>query len=263
MAFNSIGSTASSNSSGLASTSERLSQSGQMIGWGVYGTLVVIGFAFGIVTGYDRPKTITVTKVAKESDSPKPETPKPETPKPDNSKSDPKPTPTPEPTVPTAPMQPITTAPMETSSPKPMVTTPPKADPKPPMPTVTTPPKVDPPKKEDPVAAVKPVSFTKDVKPILLQYCFNCHGSVGKPKDGIDLRTLASIKKGGDGGSILTPGSPEKSSLYTTIVDGSMPKGPNKVPKSDQMIIFNWIKGGAKERRRFSGARCKKKRESI
>ncbi|HEV3438695.1 MAG TPA: hypothetical protein VG122_15125, partial [Gemmata sp.] len=75
MAFEPFGQTDSSPNSGHMTAPERLSQSGQMMGWGVYGSLVVIGFVFGIVTGYERPKTITVTKVAKETDTSKSDIP--------------------------------------------------------------------------------------------------------------------------------------------------------------------------------------------
>src|ERR1051325_10007721 len=36
----------------------RLSPNGQLIGWAVFGGLLVIGFFFGIVTGYEKPQII-------------------------------------------------------------------------------------------------------------------------------------------------------------------------------------------------------------
>ena len=54
---------------------ERLSQSGRMVGWAVYGGLLLVGFFFGIVTGYERPKTVVVAKAPKEK---KPKGEKPE-----------------------------------------------------------------------------------------------------------------------------------------------------------------------------------------
>jgi hypothetical protein len=145
--------------------SGRLSQSGQLIGWAVYGSLMVVAFMFGIVTGYDQPKTITIAKLPKEKDNPKAESQKADTPKPNVKPS----------AEPNPPAQPIVTAPIVTA-PKntpaaPVVNNSPKVEPKPTQPAVTTPPKPPttiaavppkvetPPKKED----LKPVSFKTDV----------------------------------------------------------------------------------------------------
>src|SRR5262245_42944679 len=64
--------------------SKRLSPNGQMIAIGVYGSLVLVGFFFGIVTGYDRPKPNAVAKAPREKDKdqPKAEAPRPPAPAP-------------------------------------------------------------------------------------------------------------------------------------------------------------------------------------
>src|ERR1700722_4994930 len=152
-----------------ASAPEPLSQSGQIIGWLVYGTLLVVGFAFGIVTGYERPKTVTVAKAAPDKDQTKPETPKSDT------KTTPKATPLPDQAQP----QPAPPMPKETPNTPPKETAAPKVEPKPPMPMTTTPLKTETPKKED----LKAVSFKTDVLPILRKHCLDCHGGgKGKPK---------------------------------------------------------------------------------
>jgi periplasmic protein TonB len=257
MAFESLGSTASFPNSGRAPAPERLSQSGQMIGWGIYGSLVVIGFLFGIVTGYERPKTITVAKVAKEKekDTSKSDNPKNETPK-----TTPKPTQ--ESTTSTPPTQPITTpTPVETPAPAPMPTTTPTVDPKPPMPEITMPPKTDPkpstpattttpkvdtvPKKEE----LQAVSFKADVLPILRKHCLNCHGLAlkGKPKGDVDLTTIAKMKN--SPGKMVVPGKPEQSEIYTSITSGDMPKDNPPPSEKELLVLKNWILTGAKERR--------------
>ncbi len=93
---------------------ETLSQNGQMLGIAIYGGLVLVGFFFGIVTGYDTPKPIVVAKREKDKDTTKPDSQKPspkvtltpppkeelpkEEPKKDDlKKEDPKPDPKPEP----------------------------------------------------------------------------------------------------------------------------------------------------------------------
>jgi protein TonB len=263
MAFQSLGPTEPRENSTRISTSQPLSQSGQLIGWGVYGTLLVIGFGFGIVTGYERPKTIAQAKASPDKDQPSSDIPKPDT------KTTPKSTPssdtpqtpptgspkdttsttpavTPKTKVDTKPPMPFKTDP---KPPLPTTTTPPKVDPKPPMPTTTTPPKTDSPKKED----LKAVSFKTDVLPILRRHCLDCHGGgKGKPKGNVDLTTIAKIMASPSPGKALVPGKPEQSDIYTSITEREMPDGGKPKPsKEDLLILKNWILTGAKERRRI------------
>jgi protein TonB len=108
-------------------------------------------------------------------------------------------------------------------------------------------PKEPDPKKPD----VKAVSY-KEVAPILRTYCGNCHGQVGKPKGGVDLRSFAAIKKGDENGkALVVPGNPEKSPLYESITAGRMPDGGKTPPNPKELqLLHDWIASGAKERRR-------------
>ncbi|MFM8274155.1 MAG: c-type cytochrome domain-containing protein, partial [Gemmata sp.] len=80
----------------------------------------------------------------------------------------------------------------------------------------------------------------------------NRHGAVGKPKGGLDLRSVAAIMKGGEGGPSVKPGDPEKSILYISMKppNATMPpdgkQGPNE---KELLLIYNWIGSGAKPRR--------------
>lgn len=265
MSFETLGPRDSFTNSASATASEPLSQAGQLIGWGIYGTLLVIGFAFGIVTGYERPKTITVAKSAGENDQSKPEPPKSETPKNESSRSAPKPNPSPEPpnasavketpnsspvpnNVPKVDPKPV--APMPAMPPKvdpkpavPTTPTPPKTDPKPPAPTTTTPAKTDaPPKKDD----LKPVSFKTDVLPVLrANQCLSCHGATGKAKGNVDLTTLAKAMKSSS--KMVVPGKPNESDIFTSITEREMPQNNPKPSEKDLLILKNWILTGAKE----------------
>ena len=46
------------------------------------------------------------------------------------------------------------------------------------------------------------VDYEKDIKPLLKERCYTCHGSL-KQKADLRLDTAASMRKGGDGGDIL------------------------------------------------------------
>jgi hypothetical protein len=226
---------------------ERLSQHGQMIGWAVYGSLVVIGFVFGVVTGYERPKTIVVAKATKEKETTRTETPRPAPRQPVTLE-------TPVTTPPTTP--PAATPPATPPMPEKPVEMPPKKDP----PAVTSPkkdpPAVTPPKK-DPVTPpktenIKAVHFKEVVASVFRSYCLDCHGgSSGKPKGGVDLTSIAKIKSSkASNGDLLTPGKPEESRIYVSITEMSMPPDGKKGPTpAELMVLKNWILTGAKERR--------------
>jgi len=94
--------------------------------------------------------------------------------------------------------------------------------------------------------ANKPISFSKEVLPILTNYCGNCHDPKMK-KGGIDVSTYAAAAKGGKGGKLWAPGNPAKSLLLTEIT-GDKPKMPPKgtpVSKDDVDTISKWIMQGA------------------
>src|SRR5262249_13938353 len=93
------------------------------------------------------------------------------------------------------------------------------------------------------------VSFQKDVLPIFREYCLNCHGGgKGKPKGDVDLRTLAAIVNPKNP-PILTSGKPEKSAIYSQIVDGAMPPEGRRPGKGETEVIRDWIVAGATPRR--------------
>ena len=84
------------------------------------------------------------------------------------------------------------------------------------------------------------------VQPVLNR-CTGCHGEGGK--DGIDLRTPASILKGGQKGPIVTPGDPAASVLVQVLraQNGKKlmpPKGA--LPEAEIAKIEAWIRAGAK-----------------
>ena len=86
--------------------------------------------------------------------------------------------------------------------------------------------------------------FETDVRPILTHYCFQCHGENTKMA-GLDLRTPASMRKGGNKGPALVQSSAEGSLLYRRILDKSMPMGDRKLNDAEARVIREWIDAGA------------------
>ena len=212
-------------------SSGELSDNGHWIFGSIFGGLLLLGLAFGVWLGATKPRIIEVAEKPKEINTP---APKPD-PEPPPSTPAPQPTPQPPPPQPEPKVQPQPKAQLPEPQPQPKI--------------------VDPePKKKEPEPKkieVKAVSF-KQVEPILRAHCNNCHGAAGRAKGGVDLTTLAAIRKGGRGGDpIIVPGDPDKSPLYESITSGRMPDEGRPAPPKEQLeIIKQWILGGCKERRR-------------
>lgn len=95
----------------------------------------------------------------------------------------------------------------------------------------------------------KPVSFKKQVRPILQKSCFSCHKKE-RSEGGVDLTNNAKIKAWQGDAKLIVPGKPEESLLIWSL-EGSnkvtrMPYGKKPLPEKDQALIALWIKQGAK-----------------
>jgi uncharacterized membrane protein len=92
--------------------------------------------------------------------------------------------------------------------------------------------------------------YTVLVVPLFERSCVSCHGPE-KHKGGLRMDSYAFILKGGEDGSIVTPGDPKKSDLYRRITlpkddDEFMPSDGHKVLSSSEVeTIRQWIAWGA------------------
>jgi hypothetical protein len=93
------------------------------------------------------------------------------------------------------------------------------------------------------------LTFEKDVRPILKQHCFHCHGDFPKPKGGLDLRTVKMMVKGGESGAAITPGHADASHLWERVSTDEMPEGAKKLSARQKAILKQWIEQGAKTAR--------------
>jgi hypothetical protein len=90
------------------------------------------------------------------------------------------------------------------------------------------------------------LNFESDVRPILKTHCFHCHGEGEKLKGDVDLRLrhiMAETKT--DDGTVLVPGKPAASLIFTLAKSGEMPKGEKKLTAKEIATLEQWIAAGA------------------
>ena len=109
------------------------------------------------------------------------------------------------------------------------------------------------------VMAQTPVEYVRDVKPILKERCYACHGAL-KQESGLRLDTGNAIRQGGDGGSIVhsgdggqtwtTQNSGTRASLYVIAA----PTRESLWAVGDSGVILRSSDGGTSWRRQYSPA---------
>lgn len=85
--------------------------------------------------------------------------------------------------------------------------------------------------------------FQEKVAPILEANCVMCHGA-SVQRSGLDLRTEASILKGGARGQTIQPGKAAESLLYKMIahqMEPEMPLGGGKLKEAEIAAVAEWI----------------------
>ncbi|HCD02720.1 MAG TPA: hypothetical protein DER64_19575, partial [Planctomycetaceae bacterium] len=103
------------------------------------------------------------------------------------------------------------------------------------------------------VAADQPVDFVRDVRPILSDKCFKCHGPDENARQGeLRLDLEASARK------VISPGKPAASELLKRITstdpDHRMPPADSNrvLSKRDIDILSRWINGGGRYKEHWS-----------
>lgn len=94
-----------------------------------------------------------------------------------------------------------------------------------------------------------PVSYEKQIKPILSDRCYSCHGAQ-KQKGQLRLDSPAAIQTGGKNGPVLVAGRPDKSTMYSRLLlpkddDDVMPAKGDPMSHEHCELIRLWIAGGA------------------
>jgi mono/diheme cytochrome c family protein len=96
--------------------------------------------------------------------------------------------------------------------------------------------------------AAEPVDYVRDIRPILAQHCYECHGP-DKQKSGLRLDTVVAAKKGGYSGAAIIPGESSESPLLDALTGAGdvtrMPEGRPPLSPPQIELIRAWIDQGA------------------
>jgi mono/diheme cytochrome c family protein len=96
--------------------------------------------------------------------------------------------------------------------------------------------------------AAEPIDYVGQVKPILQQHCFACHGPL---KQEAELRLDAGrlLKAGGESGSVVVAGEPDQSLLLERILetdpDLRMPQEGTPLSADEIDVLSRWVAEGA------------------
>jgi mono/diheme cytochrome c family protein len=99
------------------------------------------------------------------------------------------------------------------------------------------------------------IQFSKDIAPVLVANCINCHSkdNVGLRRGKLDLTTFENLKKGSlkrpDDPLIVVPGKPDESHLILRIKGEEEPRmpqgGQNRMSDAAIATFEQWVKEGA------------------
>lgn len=98
-----------------------------------------------------------------------------------------------------------------------------------------------------PPAATTKVDYTKDVKPLLQQNCYSCHGPEVQ-QAGLRLDLRQNALRGGDYGPVIVPGKSTESKLIHRLVggDGGMQMPPTGALLAEEVgLLRAWVDQGA------------------
>ena len=92
------------------------------------------------------------------------------------------------------------------------------------------------------------LDYSRDVKPILHERCYSCHGTL-KQQAGLRLDTAEFAKKGGDSGAAIVPHDLTASHLISRIstADENVRMPPEGMPLTAEQVslISRWVAAGA------------------
>src|SRR4051812_30432964 len=106
----------------------------------------------------------------------------------------------------------------------------------------------------DPPSLEQVQFFEKNIRPVLMDRCYQCHSSRSeKIRGGLVLETRAAVLKGGESGAVIVPGDPEASLLIKAIrhTDEKLKMPPKGQPLTAAEVadFEKWVAMGAPDPR--------------
>ncbi|MEW6305402.1 MAG: PSD1 and planctomycete cytochrome C domain-containing protein [Verrucomicrobiota bacterium] len=101
----------------------------------------------------------------------------------------------------------------------------------------------------DPAAAAT-VSFARHIKPLLLNYCVECHSATERKGEFETTSVAEMLKSGKRAGPGIVPGKPDDSAIVQYIQgarEPQMPKGNPPLSEDELHLVRQWIAAGAKD----------------
>ena len=90
--------------------------------------------------------------------------------------------------------------------------------------------------------------FETDIQPLLTAKCGKCHDAKSR-KGGLDLSSMATLKRGGESGEPAIAESIDDSPLWVLIDAGEMPPdGEPQLSDAEKRLVHQWLKSGAKSK---------------
>src|SRR5436305_1264742 len=95
-----------------------------------------------------------------------------------------------------------------------------------------------------------PVDYLREIKPLLAEKCFACHGAL-KQKADLRLDTVRAMREGGDSGPAVVAGHGDRSLLLDRVLGRHglkrMPPASEGEPLSQRQVALlrRWIDQGA------------------
>lgn len=123
-------------------------------------------------------------------------------------------------------------------------------------------PEMPPPLTVEAATGKESVHFAKEIAPLLVAQCFDCHGPGRRDGGGLSLETFAGLLRGGESGAAITPGKPAESLLVKKLkgtAGARMPLRRAALNPESIAKIETWIAEGGK----FDGADANESLEMV
>ncbi|WP_437187664.1 c-type cytochrome domain-containing protein [Planctomicrobium sp. SH668] len=103
--------------------------------------------------------------------------------------------------------------------------------------------------KEKPVVPEKPISFMKEIAPVVINRCVGCHGAEN-PRNRLRLDSFAGWKTGGQSGQMIIPENAFRSMMIARLHapegKGRMPANGEALSDEQKQLFIDWVNQGAK-----------------